>query len=160
MSPYRLDFMINDEQTNEEPTSQERKLRAVTPVPQELPSIPVHLPPPASPGLLRGQLNAITYSTPVQPPEFSLERGDTGMLLAQLDALCEAPIPPKPTLERRDTEMLSSALESLLHPPVLLEEFVLERGDTGMLLAQLGVLSNSPVPLEELTSERDRKSVV
>ena len=146
--------MSNDQQTNEEPTPQERKLRAVTPVPQELPSIPAHLPPPASPGLLRGQLNAITHIAPVQSPEFSLERGDTGMLLAQLDALPDVPMAPKLALERRDTGMLLSALESLSNPPIPLPEFVLERGDTGMLLAQLGVLSNSPVPLEELTSER------
>ncbi len=104
-----------------------------------------------------------------KPEQPILERGDTGLLLSQLDAIANSPalptaIAPHPTsppeqfvLERGDTGLLLSQLDAIANSPELPtaiaphptpppEQFVLERGDTGLLLSQLDAIANSPAP--------------
>jgi PPIC-type PPIASE domain len=73
------------------------------------------------------------------PEQFGLERGDTGLLLAQLGDLAHPPA-IEPELEP------APAIEITLPP----EQSVLERGDTGLLLAQLGDLAHPPAIEPEL----------
>ncbi len=92
----------------------------------------------------------------LQPEQFGLERGDTGLLLSQLGAIANSPVPeladPTPkidtnlqpeqfVLERGDTGLLLSQLGAIAHPPAP-EQAVLERGDTGLLLSLLGEIAN------------------
>ncbi len=147
--------MTNSQPVREEQTSLDWRFLSVAPVPNELPLVPKDLPQHGNAGLLRKRLNTIASSAPIVSPDFTLERGDTGMLLSQLDALSNPPVAlPKPILERGDTGLLLSALDALSNPPVTLEEFVLERGDTGLLLSELSALSKPPVTFEEFVLER------
>ena len=155
--------MTNSQPVREEQTPQDRKFLSVAPAPTELPLLPKSIPEYGNAGLLRERLNAIANSAPIAransklfvSPDFSLERGDTGLLLSQLDTLSNQPVvSPKQVLERGDTGLLLSALDALSNPPVTFEEFVLERGDTGLLLSELGALSNPPVTIEEFVLER------
>ncbi len=87
-----------------------------------------------------------------EPAEFVLERGDTGLLLSQLEAIAN-PEPAEFVLERGDTGLLLSQLEAIANPAPA--EFVLERGDTGLLLSQLEAIANP-----EAVPELDRMTTI
>jgi hypothetical protein len=95
--------------------------------PSVLPTLAINpsiAPPPSS------SEHSSSPSTTTNPDESTLERGDTGLLLSQLQAVAQG----ETTAQESQLQPLAAIQPP---PPQPEEQFTLERGDTGLLLSQL-----------------------